>query len=175
MSSPHDTIIRREEPEDISSIYALNVLAFNQAAEARLIDKLRKNYSIYLSLVATIQEKVVGHIFFTPVTIDTISCNAMGLAPMAVHPEWQRKGIGSKLVQAGIAILKERGYDLIAVLGDPAFYGRFGFKTASHLGIICEYENIDDSAFMVLMFGHLPLSGKRALLRYCPEFQEEGV
>jgi len=102
-------IIRQEKPGDIDDIHALNELAFGQPQEANIIDKLRINCDNLLSLVAIENEKVVGYILFSPVEIEGQHgiIRGMGLAPMAVLPEMQRKGIGTQLVKSGIERFKE--------------------------------------------------------------------
>src|SRR4030042_6280173 len=97
-------VIRQEKPEDINDIRALNELAFGQPQEANIIDKLRINCDNLLSLVAVESEKVVGHILFSPVEIEGPHgiIRGMGLAPMAVLPEMQHKGIGTQLGRPGI-------------------------------------------------------------------------
>ena len=96
-------IIRAETPEDRESVHRVNELAFEGPSEANLVDALREKARPYISLVAIDEDQVVGHIFFSPVTIEsaTDSFTAMGLAPMAVLPEHQRQGIGTLLVREG--------------------------------------------------------------------------
>ena len=139
--------IREERPVDIENVRKLNekafTQAFGQAPEADLVDRLRENCSNILSLVAVQNDQVIGHIYFSPVNIsgDKI-IEGIGLGPMAVLPEFQRRGIGSQLVQAGIEILKRRGYTFIIVLGHPEYYPRFGFKRASHSGIRSQWARM---------------------------------
>jgi len=102
--------IRFEQPKDIDEVRLLNDMAFDQHVEGRIVDKLRKSCKGILSLVAISNNKVTGHILFSPVTIETQSgvIEGMGLAPMAVSPELQSKGIGSKLVKEGLRIINNR-------------------------------------------------------------------
>ena len=107
-----------------------------------------------------------------PADINAIRTHmGMGLAPMAVLPEHQRQGIGSELVRAGLAELRERDCIFVIVLGHPEYYPRFGFEPASKHGIKCEWA-VPDEAFMILVFDetHLPEAGGR--VRYRPEFSE---
>ena len=100
--------IREEQPQDIGAIRELNLWVFGKAQEAVLVDKLRQNCNDLLSLVAVKQNQVVGHILFSPATVETPQkkVQGMALAPMAVLPEYQRQGIGSRLVRTGVEKLK---------------------------------------------------------------------
>lgn len=97
--------IRKEQPQDIQIIHEVNTRAFGQTLEADLVDTLRRNCNDLLSLVAVVDNEVVGHILFSPVTVEgeEMTTEGMGLAPMAVLPEYQRQGIGSDLARKGIA------------------------------------------------------------------------
>ena len=169
--------IREERPVDIENVRKLNekafTQAFGQAPEADLVDRLRENCSNILSLVAVQNDQVIGHIYFSPVNIsgDKI-IEGIGLGPMAVLPEFQRRGIGSQLVQAGIEILKRRGYTFIIVLGHPEYYPRFGFKRASHSGIRSQWEGVPDEAFMILILNEEAMIGVYGIARYRYEFDE---
>jgi len=114
----------------------------------------------------------VGHILFSPVTLAGADGNVIGMAPapMAVLPDHQRRGIGSRLVEAGLDILRRRKRPLAIVLGHPGFYPRFGFVPASRHGLRCQWEGGPDEAFMVLVFDAAPLSGVSGVVRYRDEF-----
>ena len=165
--------IREEQPRDIKKIRDLNKRAFGQTQEADLVDKLRQNCDDLLSLVALMQNQVVGHILFTPVIVESEDniVKGMALAPMAVLPEYQRQGIGSELVRAGIEKLKKRQCPFIIVLGHAEYYPRFGFEPASRYGVRSEWE-VPDEAFMILVIGEFEMQGVVALARYRPEFAE---
>ena len=120
-----------------------------------------------LSLVATLNGHVVGHIMYSPLSVSEVDGAALG--PMAVLPEHQRQGLGSKLVEAGNRRLKESGCPFIIVVGHANFYPRFGFKPASTCGITCEWEMPDD-VFMVLALDHARMAGISGLAKYRPEF-----
>ena len=162
---------------DIEKVRKLNekafTQAFGQAPEAALVDRLRENCVNILSLVAVQNDQVIGHIYFSPVKIsgDKI-IEGMGLGPMAVLPEFQRRGIGSQLVQAGIEMLKRRGYTFIIVLGHPEYYPRFGFKRASHSGIRSQWEGVPDEAFMIRILNEEAMIGVYGIARYRNEFDE---
>ena len=141
------TEIREERASDIASIRAVNIRAFGRDQEANIVDALRTNGAVVLSLVATRERDVVGHILYSPVTIGDATAAALG--PMAVVPECQRQGIGSALVRAGQQRLQELGCPLVVVVGHPAFYPRFGFRPASTCDISCEWK-VPDNVFMAV-------------------------
>ena len=165
--------IREEQPQDIKIIHDLNKRAFGQTQEADLVDRLRQTCDDLLSLVALIENEVVGHILFTPVVVEGEQevLQGMALAPMAVLPEYQRQGIGSELVRNGIEKLNKRQCPFIIVLGHAEYYPRFGFEPASRYGIRSEWE-VPDEAFMILFLGEFEMQGGVALARYRPEFAE---
>jgi putative acetyltransferase len=163
--------IRPERPDDVARVRDLNTLAFGQPAEARLVDTLRANCADALSLVAD-DNAVVGHILFTPVTIENTEppLVGMGLAPMAVHPDRQRDGIGTQLVTRGLEILRERHCPFVVVVGHPEYYPRFGFQPASRRGLSSQWEGIPDAAFMVLVLDETAMAGASGVARYRAEF-----
>lgn len=122
--------IRPETPADLHAIHEVNRLAFGQDAEADLVDSLRAGGFVRLSLVAEVEGQIVGHIMFSrlPIITETGVVEALSLAPMAVLPTHQRRGIGSKLVGEGLRLCEEAGHKFILVLGHPGFYPRFGFS-----------------------------------------------
>jgi len=164
-------VVRTEKTEDHKSVRRVNELAFEQPNEADLVDALRANARPYISLVAVIDEQVVGHIFFSPVSVesDTSAFTAMGLAPMAVLPEYQNQGIGSQLVREGLKECERLGQYIVVVLGHPNYYPRFGFGPASLKGLRSEYD-VPDEVFMVLELREGALGGRRGLVKYHPEF-----
>ena len=165
--------IRRETPEDIDSIRYVNEQAFGQKEEAGLIDKLRNRDIVILSLVAVQADQIVGHILFSPVTVESeySSFAALTLAPMAVLPESQRKGIGSQLVRVSLEECRRLGHEIVVVLGHPDYYPRFGFVSAKTKGIDCEFE-APDEAWMVLELREDALAGRSGTVKFQPEFQE---
>jgi putative acetyltransferase len=124
------TSIRVESPSDASAIGNVIRQAFGQEDEARLVASLRDEGHVRLSLVAEEGGSVVGHVLFSRLAIETQggTVEALALAPLAVVPEWQGRGIGSALVREGLRICAERGHRVVIVLGDPEFYGRFDFS-----------------------------------------------
>ena len=165
--------IRKEQPQDIPIIHEVNKRAFGQLLEADLVDRLRRNCNDLLSLVAVVGNEIVGHILFSPVTVEgeETMAEGMGLAPMAVLPEYQRQGIGSKLVRAGIARLASSGCGFVIVLGHADYYPRFGFEPASRYGIRSEWE-VPDDAFMIVVLNESVMQGISGVARYRPEFAE---
>ena len=166
--------IRRETPKDIDSIRYVNEQAFGQKEEAEIIDKLRKRDVVTLSLVAVQADQIVGHILFSPVSVESeySSFEAITLAPMAVLPEYQRKGIGSQLVRVGLEECRRLGHEIVVVLGHPDYYPRFGFVPASTYGIKCKYD-VPDEVFMALELRQGALSGRSGVVKYQPEFNED--
>ena len=116
----------------------------------------------------------MGHILFTPVRIESAERRVvgMGLAPMAVLPDRQRQGIGSKLVRQGLDILRERGCPFVVVVGHPEYYPRFGFEPASAHGLGSQWEGVPDEAFMVLVFDADAMTGVSGVAKYREEFNE---
>ena len=165
--------IRSELPEDVEAIYSLNQEAFEGTAEANLVNNLRTSNAMTLSLVAIKNNEIVGHIAFSPVTIesDRATVNAVGLAPMAVSPEFQRSGIGSQLVEEALNRIRTAGHDLVVVLGHPEYYPRFGFVPAKKYGIRWE-QDVPEEAFMIKELREGALKEVRGTVKYRPEFNE---
>lgn len=163
--------IRKELPADIDAIHRLNQAAFGQNSEADLVDRLRARGKVTLSLVAEKDGRVVGHILFSPVTIERKGgiITIQGLAPMAVLPQCQKCGIGSRLVEQGLALLKETGQRAVVVLGHLGYYPRFGFIPASRFGITNEYD-APDNAFLALELSPGGLRDCPGLAKFQPEF-----
>ena len=166
--------VREERSSDIQQIHQLNIQAFGQQQEAAdLVDNLRRHCDDLLSLVAVTQDKVVGHILFSPVSVQKIGRTVvgMGLAPMAVSPEYQRQGIGAALIEAGIAKLTKKPCPFVVVLGHPEYYPWFGFKPASERGIKCEWT-VPDEAFLIMVLDESVMQGVTGVSKYRPEFAE---
>src|SRR5262245_52243646 len=163
--------LRCETPEDIPAIHNINTAAFGQANEADLVDALRQHNALTISLVAVKDGHLVGHIAFSPVTItsSTATIEALGLAPMAVLPDYQRRGIGSQLVEAGLTACHNTPYGVVVVLGHPHYYPRFGFTPAKPLGIMWEHDDPEE-AFLVKEIQEGALAQIRGVVKYRPEF-----
>jgi len=164
--------VRLEAPDDRPAVREVNERAFGQPNEADLVDTLRQRAHPFISLVATEADTVVGHISFSPITIGEDPAPAgLGLAPMAVVPDRQNRGIGSQLVRAGLDECRRRGIDLVVVVGHPTYYPRFGFEPGSRKGLTCEYP-VPDDVFMVLELTPGAAAGRPGLVHYHPAFAE---
>jgi len=159
--------IRQERPDDVAAIREINRLAFGQDQEANIVEALRSNDALLLSLVAALDRRIVGHIAYSPVVADGLA--GAGLGPMAVLPECQRQGIGCALVDTGNARLRGAGCPFIVVVGHPDFYPRFGFRTGSSCGLTCEWD-LPDGVFMALVLDQSKMRGVSALAKYRQEF-----
>ena len=156
--------IRPERPEDVAAIRAVNETAFGGSAEDDIVDTLRLACPDVLFLVALSDETLVSHIFFSPVKVEggSWTIQGMGLPPMAVLPVRQRQGIGSRLVEAGLQILRKQGCPFIIVLGHPGFYPRFSFVPASWVVFT------RNGAFLGLCLKHIRHSVPKPLKRGFP-------
>jgi putative acetyltransferase len=160
--------IREERPDDAPAIREVNKRAFGQDQEGDIVDALRTNGAVSLSLVAAVNGRIVGHIMYSPITVGGVITGA-ALGPMAVVPEYQRQGIGSKLVGAGNEKLQDDDCPFIIVLGHPNYYPRFGFRPASMYGIECEWA-VPDNVFMLLVLDEAKMQGVSGLAKYQHEF-----
>jgi putative acetyltransferase len=163
--------IREEQCGDVAAIRGLHTAAFGGQVEATIVDRLRESCPDLVSFVAEDGERVVGHIHFSPVTVDDGPVG-MGLAPLAVLPDYQGQGIGSGLVEHGLAVLRERGCPFVVVLGHPDYYPRFGFKRASAHGLASQWDGVPDEVFMVLVLDADAMAGAGGVARYRHEFDE---
>jgi putative acetyltransferase len=159
--------IREERANDIAAIREVNHRAFGSDREGHIVDALRTNRAVSLSLVATMNGAVVGHILYSPAVIGAVEGAALG--PMAVLPEHQRQGIGSQLVAAGNERLQIAGCPFIIVIGHSGFYPRFGFTPAHTLGITSKWD-VPGDAFMVLVMDVHKGGALHGLAEYRPEF-----
>jgi putative acetyltransferase len=166
-----DLLIRKETKKDHDAIYEVNKLAFRREKESRLVDIIRNgnNFIPDLSLVAEIDGKIIGHILFSKIEIHgNAKFISLALAPLAVIPEFQRKGIGAKLIEEGIRKAKELNFESIILVGHKEYYPRFGFKKASEWKIKCPFE-VPDEAFMAIELSEDSLKDKSGTVIFPPE------
>lgn len=166
--------VRAEGPEDQAPVFEVNAKAFETELEANLVEALRSNVEPLISLVAVVENRVVGHILFTPVTADQGSEEGtvlMALGPMAVLPEFQSRGIGSRLVEVGLDRCRALGAEAVFVLGHAEYYPRFGFEPAGQYGLRYKSEELDPY-FMVLELRAGALESVSGAVHYSPEFEE---
>jgi len=164
-------IIRKEATKDIQEIRRLNDLVFAGPLEGTIVDAIRGRCTDPLSLVAVDGDQIIGHIFFSPVAINGMKgIEAMGLGPMAVLPEYQRKGIGKALITKGIRELEKAGCVVVVVLGHADYYPRVGFAPASRYGLKCQWEEILDDVFMVRFLNRDRIGKTSGIVRYRKEF-----
>ena len=167
--------IRPETAEDYAAIREVNLLAFGQEVEPRLVEALRRlpDFIPELSLVAVEAGQVVGHILFSPIVIETKdgSVPALTLAPLAVRPEFQNQGVGSALVRRGLEECERLGHRIVVVVGHPPYYPRFGFSPARARGLEAPFP-VPDEAFLVLELVPGALDGVAGTVRYPPPFSE---
>jgi putative acetyltransferase len=159
--------IREEHPNDLAAIREVHARAFGQDREADIVDALRANNGVLLSLVAVVDGGVVGHVLYSPASLGRVGGAA--LAPMAVVPEHQRRGIGRALIERGNRQIQQAGHAFIVVVGHPEYYPRFGFRPASAHGISCEWD-VPHNAFMVLPLDVSRMKGTSGIAKYRPEF-----
>jgi putative acetyltransferase len=162
-----DPSIRPEEPSDRDAIRAVHEQAFGQIEEAALVERLRRDGDLTLSLVA-VRQGVVGHIAFSRLRLLESAARAMALAPVAVLPAVQQSGIGTALVREGLRRLAASGEDLVLVLGDPAYYGRFGFSTEQARDLTTPYDGPYLQALALAEAGR----EARGPVRYAPAFAD---
>ncbi|MGH6924722.1 MAG: GNAT family N-acetyltransferase [Propylenella sp.] len=156
---PGLAIMRLEEPRDAGQIRDLLEASFPGFGEAILVDRLRSDGDIDLSLVAEDQGVVIGYIAFSRLVIEGSEhpFHAVALAPLAVYPEYQQQGVATQLVREGHACLAAMGVTLSVVVGEPGYYGRFGYSNRRAARFDCEYQS---PYLMALSFGAAPWEGR---------------
>jgi len=163
--------IRKQAQRDAAAIRRVHEAAFARPQEEALVEALAAHEAILLSLVAVLDASVVAHALFSPVEVrsDADVLVGAGLGPLAVLPQFQRLGIGSKLVNEGVRRLRARGCPFVVVLGHPEYYPRFGFVPAIRHGIECQWQ-VPDDAFMLLALDAPRLAQFHGVARYREEF-----
>ncbi len=165
-------VIRPEQRADEPAIRAVHVAAFPTDAEAVLVERLRAAGRLRVSLVAVVEGEVVGHIAFSPVSLDE-RVAGLGLAPVAVLPAVAGRGVGGTLVREGLSACRAAGAGLVVVLGDPAYYARFGFQPAFTFGLRDTYGGGDAFQAIEMSPGAAPAGG--GLITYAEEFAGFGT
>lgn len=169
-----DVKIRAENTVDIKEIYKINALAFGQENEAKLVDILRGSNTFVpdLSLVAEINNIIVGHILFTKIKIIDNNQNefeTLALAPMAVSIDFQKKGIGTLLIRNGLKKAKEMGFKSVIVLGHKHYYPKFGFVPTNKWNIKSPFD-VPPEAFMGIELIAGEFKNVNGIVKYPKEF-----
>ena len=164
--------IREETPADYGAIDRVNQLAFGGTEEVDLVRHLRNDGDVLVSLVADMDLQVIGHVLMSRMAIETAreQIPAVALAPMAVHPDFQKRGIGSALAEEAIELCRLRDELIVLVMGHPEYYPRFGFSAerAEHLAI--PFELLKPGAFMALELKLGALEYTKGRVRYAKAF-----
>ncbi len=165
-------IIRGEDSEDREeqqAIHSVNEAAFGRRDEADLVDALRTEGVVLAALVAVLDERIVGHILFSRMSIETTdgSVPAAALAPMAVTPEYQRRGVGTRLIRDGLELLHASGEQIVIVVGHPNYYPRFGFSSEKARLLESPFP---PEAFMAMELRPDSLRGIHGKVRYSAAF-----
>ena len=161
--------LRPAVASDRGEIRGVHLLAFPSPAEADLVEQLVQHGDSVISIVAVENGRIVGHVLLSRMDVesDGAALNAVGLAPVAVIPEWQRRGIGSALIEAAIAGARRSGVEMIFVLGDTGFYGRFGFAAETARPFASPYAG---AHFQALAIGRALQPTLTGTARYAPAF-----
>jgi putative acetyltransferase len=165
--------IRPAQPTDLDAIAAVHEAAFPTGDEARLVRLLVQRGQDVISLIVTSESHIVGHILFSPATIaveDRVILTGLGLAPLAVLPAFQNQGFGSALIRQGLDRCRQLAAPFAVVLGEPAYYCRFGFIPASRHNLACEFGG--DDAFQIQWLSQIPTLPADTHVRYAPAFRE---
>lgn len=163
-------LIRTEIGVDAASIDSLLRRCFPTSAEAELMQQLREDGLLTLGVVATDDEgQVLGYAAFSPVTLAEEDRQWVGLAPLAVDESVRKQGLGKQLIYEGLDTLNEFGYAAVVVLGDPAYFGRYGFEPAARQGLQCKWQN-SEAAFQVYKLAEDAFSGAEGRIEYSAPF-----
>jgi len=167
LAASETMIVRSEEPTDIDIIHRVVAAAFNRPDEANLVDQLRAHGDCVISLVALVENELVGHALFSRMSAPF---RALGLAPVSVMPECQRTGIGTRLIRAGLDRARQDAWQAVFVLGNPEYYRRFGFDAVLASGFTSPYAG---PHLMALALG-AGLPTNAGVVEYAPPFRSLG-
>lgn len=166
-------MIRVEIPVDAMGIDQLLRQTFAHSDEADLVQRLREDGLLTLGVVATDDGgRVIGYVAFSPVEIAGYDTQWVALAPVAVAEAYRRQGIAEQLIYTGLDSLNEFGYQAVVVLGDPAYYSRFGFGHAGEKGLYCRWSDIHSPAFQVYQLADGNLAGIQGEVHYSAHFSK---
>ena len=157
-------VIRPAEPADRAGIRDVELQAFGQPAEADLVEALVAAGDVVLELVAMSEGEIVGHVLFSRLFVvqDGTRFPAVALAPLSVKPKRQDSGIGTALVERAHALLRDAGESLSVVLGEPSYYGRFGYAHERAAAFASDYQC---EALQALAWGYAPATGRLVYAR----------
>ena len=162
-------LIRPEAEGDAVAVRRVHITAFPTIAEADLVERLRVGGKAVIALVALDGDNIIGHILFSPIALEPLAGTVgLGLAPVAVLPDHEKHGVGRRLIQNGLAECHRWGAGFVVVIGDPPYYGRFGFEPAAKYGLRSEFDAGD--SFMVFKLESSALPPPGTLVKYAPEF-----
>ena len=166
--------IREEIDVDFDAVASLHNVAFGGGMESRIVTRIRKGHRPYLSYVALSDSRVCGHALFSEVDVISTETSAVAIAlgPVAALPARQLQGIGTQLIRHGLKWCRKVRYEACFVLGDPAYYTRFGFRQSFELGFWFGTQR-ERPAFQILPFDQEPIDLPRGEVRYAPVFYEE--
>lgn len=160
-----------EVSRDFDGVRALLTEAFGRPQEAALVDALRRSGRLAVGLAGFDRaDQLAGFVALSPVGVEGAAAPCAGLGPVAVLSKKRKKGFGSALVRAGLRAAAEKGFGAAFVLGEPEFYGRFGFVPAAKHGLACEY-GAPAEYFLALELSTGALKGAKGVVRYAPEFE----
>jgi putative acetyltransferase len=170
MTAIGGVIVRGETPADYAGIRDVNESAFGTSEEADLVESLRTDGDVLVSVVAEVERQIVGHVLFSRMAIDTGAAEipAVALAPVAVAPLYQRQGIGGRLIESGLRELRSLGERIVIVVGHPTYYPRFGFSSERARSL---EHSFPPEAFMALELMPGALDGLRGRVRYARAFR----
>jgi putative acetyltransferase len=163
--------IRAQREGDADAIRDVVLAAFGREAEARLVDRLHASGKVACSLVAEEAGRILGHVLFSRIAVGAAALPALSLAPLAVVPAFQRLGIGSALVSSGLQRLRGTDHTRVVVVGDPAYYPRFGFVPASRFGLVCSFP-VPSEAVMAIALARDAWQDAAGPVHYGPEFDD---